>query len=189
MFEEKIKKPMELYYLHNTHDTSNVTSMSSLNAFDANDMQSHKLGDAMFYEDDLFNPASFDEQIYFDDTLPPIYDDSTILEEATIDFDKIAIYDDYCDAAYVIKNTYLQVDHDKNDLCDSHFVEFAPSIVYEKDFAYMGSNKFSIHVDRDNKSYVIVILLSLFMMPLKIIMRGEHMLIDISIIPSSLSLC
>src|ERR1044072_9238305 len=39
------------------------------------------------------------------------------------------------------------------------------------------------------KFYVILILLSLFMIPLKIIMRGEHMLIDISIISSSLSLC
>src|SRR3954453_8947409 len=92
VFEEKIKKTMELY-LHTLHDC-NVTSMSSLNTFDANDMQSHRLGDAMFYEDDLFSPPSFDEQIYLDDTLPPIYDDSTILEEARIDFDKVAIYDD-----------------------------------------------------------------------------------------------
>jgi len=54
VFEEKIKKPMELY-LHTLHDC-NVTSMSSLNTFDANDMQSYKLGDATFYEDDLFSP-------------------------------------------------------------------------------------------------------------------------------------
>src|ERR1044071_5526623 len=73
VFEVKIKKPMELY-LHTLHDC-NVTSMSSLNTFDANDMQSYKLGDAMFDEDDLFSPPSFDEEIYFDDTLPPIYDD------------------------------------------------------------------------------------------------------------------
>ena len=44
VFEEKIKKPMELY-LHTLHDC-NVTSMSSLNTFEANDMQSYKLGDA-----------------------------------------------------------------------------------------------------------------------------------------------
>ena len=97
VFEEKIKKPMELYYLHNTHDSSNVISMYSLNTFDANDMQSHKLGDATFDEDDLFSPPSFDEEIYFDDTLPPIYDD-------------------YCDDTYAIKNKRLQVYHDKNDL-------------------------------------------------------------------------
>ena len=82
VFEEKIKKHMELY-LHTLHGC-NVTSMSSLNTFDANDMQSYKLGDARFDEDDLFSPPSFDEEIYFDDTLPPIYDD-------------------YCDDTYAIK--------------------------------------------------------------------------------------
>ena len=110
---------MELY-LHTLHDC-NVTSMSSLNIFDANDMQSHKLGDAMFDEDDLFSSPTFDENIFHDDTLPPIYDDSTIMEEVTIDFDKVAIYDDYCDDTYAIKNTFPHVDHDKNDLCDSYF--------------------------------------------------------------------
>src|ERR1041384_417392 len=161
VFEEKIKKTMELYYLHNTHDNSNVISMSSLNIFDPNDMQSYKLGDATFYEDDLFSPPSFDEEIYFDDNLPPIYDD-------------------YCDDTYAIQNKILQVDHDKNDSYDSYFVEFAPTTI--DDFAYLGSNKFSMLVDHDKNFFVILILLSLFMIPLKIIMRGEHMLIDISII-------
>src|SRR3954464_2874485 len=110
VFEEEIKKPTELYYLHNTHDSSNVTSMSSLNTFGANDMQSHKLGDATFDEDGLFSPPSFDEEIYFDDTLPPIYDH-------------------YCDDTYAIKNNFLQVYHDKNDSCDSYFVEFPPTTI------------------------------------------------------------
>src|SRR3954469_4955459 len=130
VFEDEIKKPMELYYLHTTHDSSNVTSMSSLNTFDANDMQSYKLGDATFDEDDLFSPPSFDEEIYFDDTLP-------------------RIYDDYCDETYAIKNTCLEVYHDKNDSCDSYFLEFAPTITNEKDFAYVESNKFSMLVDHD----------------------------------------
>src|SRR4051812_211081 len=159
---------MELYYLQNNHDSSNFISMSFLNTFDANDMQIHKLGDATFDEDDLFSPPSFDEEIYFDDTLPPIYDD-------------------YCDDTYAITNKFLQVDHDKNDSYDSYFVEFAPTTI--DDFAYVGSNKFSMLVDHDKNFYVILILLSLFMIPRKIIMRGEHMLIDISIISSSLSLC
>src|ERR1041384_8077251 len=150
---------MELY-LHTLHDC-NITSMSSLNTFDANDMQSYKLGDATFDEDDLFSPPSFDEEIYFDGTLPPIYDD-------------------YCDDTYVIKNKFLQVDHDKNGSYDSYFVEFAPTAI--DDFSYLGSNKFSMLVDHDKNFFVILILLSLFMIPLKIIMRGEHMLIDISII-------
>ena len=61
-------------YLNNEHDC-NVVSMNSLNIHDANDMQSYKLGDAKFGEDDIFSPQSFDEQIYFDESMPPIYDD------------------------------------------------------------------------------------------------------------------
>src|SRR3954463_5790499 len=128
--EEKIKKPMELY-LHTLHDC-NVTSISSLNTFDANDMRSYKFGDSTFDEDDLFSPPSFDGEIYFDDTLPPIYDD-------------------YCYDTYSIKNKIFQVDHDKNDSCDSYFFEFSPTITNEKDFAYVGSNKFSMLVDHDKK--------------------------------------
>ena len=60
--------------LHDEHDW-NVGSMNALNIHDANDMQSHKLGEAMFDEDDMFSPPSFDEQIYYDESLPPIYDD------------------------------------------------------------------------------------------------------------------
>ena len=63
-------------YLNGEHDW-NVVSMNSLNIHDANDMQSHKLGEAMFYEDDIFCPPSFDEQIYYDKSMPPIYDDYT----------------------------------------------------------------------------------------------------------------
>ena len=37
------------------HDR-NIASINSLNIHDANDMQSHKLGDAMFDEDDIFRP-------------------------------------------------------------------------------------------------------------------------------------
>ena len=139
VFEEKIKKPMELYYLHNTHDSSNVISMSSLNIDDANNMQNHKLGEAMFDEDDVFIPPSFDEQIYYDDTLPSIYDDyndecdifspPTIEQEIYYDYNMPPIYDDYCDDTYAIKNTFLYVNHDKNDLCDSYFVDFAPTII------------------------------------------------------------
>ena len=34
-----------------------------------------KLGDAMFNEDDIFSLPSFDKQIYYDDSMPPTYDD------------------------------------------------------------------------------------------------------------------
>ena len=61
-------------YVNDEHDC-NVVCMNSLNIHDANDMQSHKLGEAMFDEYDIFCPPSFDEQIYFYDSMPPIYDD------------------------------------------------------------------------------------------------------------------
>ena len=88
--------------LKDEHDC-NVVSMNTLNIHDANDMQSYKLGDAMFDEDDIFSPSSFDEQICYDDSMPPIYDDyvdesgfgeimtlfsdeSTISEDVPIDY-------------------------------------------------------------------------------------------------------
>ena len=106
--------------LNDEHDC-NVVSMNSLNIHDANDMQSHKLGDAMFDEYDIFSPPSFDEKIYYDDCMPPIYDDyidesgfgevmtlfsdeSTISEEVPIDCEnKVAIYDDYCDDLLLLR--------------------------------------------------------------------------------------
>ena len=36
----------------------------------AYDMQGPKLGDAMFNEDDIFSLPCFDEQIYYDDSMP-----------------------------------------------------------------------------------------------------------------------
>ena len=60
--------------VNDEHDC-NVVCMSSLNINDANDMQSHKLGEAMFDEYDMFSPPSFDENIYYDESMPPIYDD------------------------------------------------------------------------------------------------------------------
>ena len=68
-FEEKIKKPMELY-LHS--NSSNVISMNSLYTIIANVMENSKLGKAGFDEYDIFNPPSFEEEIFFDDTLPPM---------------------------------------------------------------------------------------------------------------------
>ena len=49
--------------------------MNSLNIHDANNMQSYKLRDAMFDEYDIFSPPSFDEQMYYGESMPPIYYD------------------------------------------------------------------------------------------------------------------
>ena len=53
-----------------------------------------KLGDAMFNEDDLFCPPTLNDQICYDDCMPPIYHEN-----------KVATYDDYCDDTYVIKSS------------------------------------------------------------------------------------
>ena len=121
VIEEEVYKMFGTKSLNDEHDC-NVVSMNSLNIHDANDMQSHKLGEAMFDEDDIFCPPSFDEKIYDDESMPPIYDDyidesgfgevmtlfsdeSTISEEIPIDYEnKVAIYADYCDDMYAIKN-------------------------------------------------------------------------------------
>ena len=62
VLEEELHRMLGIKYVNDEHDC-NVVSMNSLNTHDANDMQSHKLGDAMFDEDDIFCPPSFDERI------------------------------------------------------------------------------------------------------------------------------
>ena len=156
--------------LYDEHDC-NVVSMNSLNIHDANDMQSHKLGDAMFDEDDNFSPPRFDVQISYNDCMPPIYDDyndesgfgevitlfsdeSTISEEVPIYYEnKVAIYHDYCDDMYDIKNNdnHETFHHDFNFQLDyashdSYLVEFAPTIMDKKNFSYVEGSKFSMLV-------------------------------------------
>ena len=181
--------------------------------FDENDMFENifaainvcpKLGDAMFNEDDIFSLPSFDMQIYYDDSMPPIYDDyidesgfgrvstlgssdptiledvesyniyesgfgevmtlfsdeSTISEEVPIDYEnKVAIYDDYCDDMYAIKNNdnHETCHHDFNFQLDyashdSYFVEFAPTTIHENKFAYVESSKISMQVDHEKNA-------------------------------------
>ena len=135
VLEEECIKMFGTKYLNDEHDC-NVVSMNSLNIHDANDMQSHKLGEAMFDEDDIFCPPSFDEQFYYDESMPPIYDD-------------------YCDDTYALKN------NNNNEPChldlnfqshDSYFVEFAPTIIHEKNFACVESNKISMLVDHEKNA-------------------------------------
>ena len=57
VLEEELHRMLGMKYVNDEHDC-NVVSMNSLNIDDANDMQSHKLGDAMFDEDDIFSPPS-----------------------------------------------------------------------------------------------------------------------------------
>src|SRR4051794_26816276 len=50
LLEEECIRMFVTKYVNDEHDC-NVVSMNSLNIHDANDMQSHELGDAMFDED------------------------------------------------------------------------------------------------------------------------------------------
>ena len=58
VLEEEVIKIFRTKSLYKEHDC-NVVSMNSLNIHDADDMQSHKLGDATFDEDDIFCPPKF----------------------------------------------------------------------------------------------------------------------------------
>ena len=87
-----------------------------------------------------------EEEIHSDDTLPLIYDYNDGCASFT---PTIANEIDY---AYVESNdTFMHVDHDKNDLCDSYIVE-------------------------------------LFMMPLKIVLKEESMVIEIFMLLNFFSL-
>ena len=55
VLEEEVYKMFGTKYLNDEHDC-NVVSMNPLNIYNANDMQSHKLGEAMFDEDGIFVP-------------------------------------------------------------------------------------------------------------------------------------
>ena len=55
VLEEEVYKMLAIKYLNDEHDC-NFVSINSLNIYDANYMQSHKLGEAMFDEDDIFVP-------------------------------------------------------------------------------------------------------------------------------------
>ena len=59
MFEEKIKKPMEICL----HDGSNVITINSLNTIIANVMEEFKLGEVGFDENDLFSSRSEERRV------------------------------------------------------------------------------------------------------------------------------
>ena len=87
-------------------------------------------------------------------------DDSTILEEVSIDYDenKVATYDDYCDNTYVIKSSdnychkfeYPLTDHYSFNVETIYSIQVSydtPTIPNEKNFAYVESSKFSMLED------------------------------------------
>ena len=96
----------------------------------------------------------------FGEVMTLFKDESTILEEVPIDYEnEVAIYDDYCVDMYAIKNNdnHESCCHDFNFQLDyashdSYFVEFAPTTIHEKEFAYVESNKISMLVHHENNA-------------------------------------
>ena len=96
----------------------------------------------------------------FGEVMTLFSDESTISEEVPIDYEnKVAIYDDYRDDMYAIKN------NDNHETCHLDFnfqldyashgrysVEFAPIIPNEKNFAYVESRKISMLVDHEKNA-------------------------------------
>src|SRR6266536_2858654 len=210
LLEEEVNKMFGTKYLNDEHDC-NVVGMNSLNIHDANDMQSYKLGDAMFDEDDIFCPPSFDVELCYNESMPPIYDDyidesgfgevmtllnddSTILEEVPIDYDnKVPIYDDYGDDMYAMLNNdnHETCHHDFNfQSHDSYFVEFAPTTIDEKKLAYVESNKMSMLMHHERSALCDTYIVEFIHHATEnYYERGTYMLLHISIISSFLSLC
>ena len=90
-------------------------------------------------------------------------DESTILEEESIDYEnKVAIYDDYCDDMYAVKNNdyhetyhhdfYFQLDYANQISHDRYSVEFSPTTMNENKFAYVVSTKISMLVDHEKNA-------------------------------------
>ena len=152
-----------------------------------------KLGDAMFDEDDIFCPPSFDVQIYYDESMPPIYDDYIdesgfgevmtlfndefiILDEASIDYEnKVAIYDDYGDYIYML---YLIMITMKLVIMILIFtlmivilLSLLPLLSMRRNLLMWRVISFLCLCTMKRMLYMIVILLNSFMMLLKIIMR------------------
>ena len=90
------------------HANSNVISMNFLNTIVTNGMETSKLGEVSFYENDLFSSPALEDSYYiaYDDTKPPIYDDYNdeydifslpTIEEKTNDYNMPPIFDNYGD--------------------------------------------------------------------------------------------
>jgi len=77
----------------------------------------------------------------FGEVMALFSDESTTSEEVSVDYENKAIYDDYFDDMYAIKNNYNHETrrHDFDfQSHDSYFVEFAPTIMNENFFCLCG---------------------------------------------------
>jgi hypothetical protein len=80
-------------------------------------------------------------------------------------------------------------DYGDENNSDSYFIEFAPSTINKNDYVYVESITSFMLVAHDKNILCDSILLILFMMLLKVIMREGNMVLCISTILSFPSLC
>ena len=148
--------------LNDEHDC-NVISMNSLNTHDANDLQIHKLGDAMFDEDDMFSPPSFGENIYYDESMPPIYDDyidesgfgrvSTLgSNDPTILEDVESYYDNYVSGFGEVMTLFS----DKSTILEEVSIECDNKVAIYDDYGD------DIYVIENNESMKLLIMILIF---------------------------
>jgi hypothetical protein len=94
---------------------------------------------------------------------------------------------------YTISTIHVPSNYDmftkEHTLGDSYFVEFAPTTITKNDYVYVGSVNSFMHMAHDKNVLCDIILLILFMMLLKVIMREGNMVLCISVILSFPSLC
>ena len=138
----------------------------------ANDMESSKLGDDTFDEHDIFSPPTFEEKIYFDDTLPPIYDDSAILVPPTME-----------DIMIIVCLLYLM-----RIKMIATLLNLLPLLLIKLIMLMWRVIILCMRL-MIRMLYVIVILLSLLMLLLKVIMREENMVVEIFMVLKHLSIC
>jgi hypothetical protein len=167
--------------------------MNSLNTIIANAMEKSKLGEASFDKNDLFSPLSLEEKIYFDDTLPPIYDDynddyvilspPTFEEKISYDYNMPPIFDDDGDEnnysvesapitiVHVVNiNSFMHVAHDRDALCDSYIV----NSIHDATESYYKRGKHGL-MDLNNIEFPLFMLqflkLYLFCLPMLFVLR------------------
>ena len=131
----------------------------------------------------------------FGEVLTLVSNDSTISEEVPIDYEiKVAIYDFYCDDMYAIREyvNHETCHHPFNFQLDcashdSYFVEFAPTIPNEKNFAYVEISKISMLVDHEKNALCDGYIFEFIHDATE--KREEYMPVGVAIISSFLSMC
>ena len=138
VLKEELHRMLGIEYVKDEHDC-HVFSMNFLNTHDANDMQSHKLGDAIFDEDDLFSSSTLNDQNHFDESMP-------------------TIYDDYCEDTYALKKRDDKSCHTFGNpfakrcffivdtICSAQVFYDTPTTIDENKFPYVESSKISMQV-------------------------------------------